>query len=63
MRIMHYKVDVCVSDDEAENLEAVHLENILREYIPQTPETEVSSCIVEVKYLTDASIIDGVDNG
>jgi hypothetical protein len=53
-------VDVCVSDDEAENLEAQHLENILREYITQTPETEVSNCIVEVKYLTDATIIDGV---
>ena len=60
MRIMHYKVDVCVSDDEAENLETQHLENILREYITQTPETAVSNCIVEVKYLTDATIIDGV---
>lgn len=63
MRIMHYKVDVCVSDDEAENLEAQHLENILRESITLIPETAVSSCIVEVKYLTDATIIDGVNNG
>ena len=63
MRIMHYKVDVCVSDDEAENLKAPHLARILREYITQTSETEVSSCVIEVKYLADASIIDGVTNG
>ena len=63
MRIMHYKVDVCVSDDEADSLAAHHIENILREYITQTPETDVSNCVIEVKYLTDASIIDGVNNG
>ena len=47
MRIMQYVVAVCVSDDEAENLTAQHVADILQEYITQTPDTEISACIVE----------------
>lgn len=57
MRIMQYKVSVCVSDDEAENLTSQHVAHILQEYITQTPDTEISACIVEAEPLRDAEII------
>lgn len=57
MRIMQYKVAVCVSDDEAENLTSQHVADILQEYITKTPDTEISACIVEVECLRDAAII------
>ena len=56
MRIMQYLVAVCVSDDEAENLTSQHVAEILQDYIPQTPDTEISACVVEVEQLRDADI-------
>lgn len=56
MRIMQYKVAVCVSDNEAKNLTSQHIADILQEYITQTPDTETSACVVEAEPLRDAEI-------
>lgn len=56
MRIMQYVVSVCVSDDEAENLTSQHVADILQEYITQTPDTEISACVVEAEQVRDAEI-------
>jgi hypothetical protein len=53
---MQYVVSVCVSDDEAENLTSRHVADILQEYITQTPDTEISACIVEAEQVRDAEI-------